>query len=126
MCLMTTDGRVRMAHSNIPVYKIIQNDNCSARYRFHYSPGKRYDLGFPLRCWAGKTDVRWKRVDMGFHAYRSLQTAQTVASEWRIDGFYTYKVVEFAVPLGAHYILGTHDEIVSDAIIARGLSAIYS
>lgn len=123
MCLMTMDGRVQTAESNIPVYKIIQNDNCSALYKFHYSPGRRYDLGFPLQCWA---DGRWKRVDMGFHAYRSLQTAQTVASEWRIDGFYTYKVVEFAVPLSSHYILGTHDEIVSDAIIARGLSPIYS
>lgn len=121
-----------LATRPMTVYKVIDTDNRSAFQSFVYEPGICYKLGKSLCSYKNAFTNTWD-VDEGFHAYTSVRAARrSQLSRTRNCALDStpptvarlFKIVEFIIPVGAHYFLGDNDDIVSDEIISGNLLSI--
>lgn len=125
MCLIPLVDAIQVATEDILVYKIVTKDNLSIIHRLPYKPNERYELSLPLLIVYDYNDsYNGSQVNEGFHAYTSLAAARSALKlNLSINAKFIgqFKIVTFTIPKDAHYILGTHDEIVSDVISAGSL-----
>ena len=128
MCLTKTHKEIKTADKDIPVYKVLTEDNFAPYqdfYRYHRGLNTPVDLPPSLSYHA---DI----VDNGYlHAYTSALVAKRTAEslqvrelfrrvtvpDWRIrhegHGRRKFKVVEMVVPKGEAYWLGDMNDIAA-------------
>ena len=106
MCLHIKSGP-HVADKDMTVWKVITGNNLSQWFDFKYSPNRKYKtVKLDVLTYDGG------RIEEGYHAYR-------FKLDKVVDGL--YKAVEFTIPKGATYYLGTGGDIVSNRIVSGDL-----
>lgn len=99
--------RAKIAKQDIPVYKVIGEDDKSLYQKFKYTRRKTYELEKSLRVEPFCDDYV---IEEGFHAYVIAAIKKSVIISR------PSKIVRFTIPKGAKYFIGYGEEIVSDKI----------
>lgn len=118
MCLTIQNGEFeRTAVADMIVYKVLMLDGVAPFTGFQYKPNTIYRLDKKLFV------NKFNEIEEGFHSYVSHKKALDM-SDWfdYAHGTFT-KVVEFAIPKGAKYYLGTDGDIVSTSIKSGNLQS---
>lgn len=114
MCLRVKDGEtIRTATEDMVVYKRLYTSNVSPFRDFQYTPYKEEFLPFPQTLQL-EFYSRAMRVHKGFHFSLKPIVMKNV---------FPYKIVQMTIPKGAHYVLGTWDEIVADRVLPGSLES---
>lgn len=117
MCLFPMNNTIEIAKQDIHVWKIILRSNVSMYQSFEYQPNTLYRLRRKLKI-ETETEIGSPQVNNGFHAYHYMLT--TIRAYQRMRNGY-YKIVDFTIPKGAKYIIGTHGDIVATSIRSGSL-----
>ena len=115
MCLYVKKGsKMKVAREPITVYKVLCNDNKSEFYKFQYKPNALYRLRRALKVVEYDGE---RRIYAGFHSFADISTGCAASIAYGS----LKKLVEFTIPKGAKYYIGTNNEIVSTSIRSGSL-----
>lgn len=123
MCLYVLENinnqPIKVAKTDITVWKILTSDNVSPYQRFSYEPNTLYRLRKRLVIGIPQWAKRLRTINEGFHAYLYKSDAFSHA------GFDAYRiVVELTIPKGAKYAMGQNNDIVATSIRSGSLEPI--
>lgn len=129
MCL-TPISKEKTAKKDILVYKVIDDLDKSFHYNFQYTPNETYNLDKKLAvvetCHSidNYELISEKIINEGFHSFDSLEPA----GDWYWVSLKRgiSKLVEFTIPKGAKYYIGTNGELVSSSIRAGNLDNLWN
>lgn len=118
MCLYVKEGEdVRIADKPITVYKAVKKYFfgllATPPYfdSFTYKRFIRHKLGFGLQIEPDYLSDN-RLVRKGFHAY-----TKALSAESELISTHNLSIVKMTIPVGAEYVLGEYEEIVSNQLV---------